>query len=156
MKLINLQLFGGRGSSGSNSGGGTGGSSNGSSNGSSGGRFSSESEFESSLTGWDDPRLQDYNSARETALSDYDMNGSRVQNLTNMAKNGELGGWSRQALESERQQAQAALNALPSNKTPAQLGEASALSQVVNSIDNILSITPTGAPRNPYDVNIVN
>lgn len=151
---VNLQLFGGRGSSGGNSSGGTGGSSNGASGGS-GGRFSSETEFESSLTGFSDPRLQDYNSARENALSDFDMNGNRVQNLTDMAKHGELGGWSRQALESERRQAQEALDSLPSNKTPAQLGEASALSEVVNSIDKILSITPTESSRNPYNINIV-
>lgn len=137
MIKINLQLFGGRGAS-SSASGGAGGSA---SNGAAGGTFSSLSEFEKSLTGYDDPRLSEYSNALE--LEEQQVN--EINSLKQLASTEGLGEWTKIALETEKNDARSRLNNMPTNKTPAQLGESEGLKARIAALDNILSIKPSGA-----------
>ena len=145
MIIVKLQLLGGRGSSSGGSGGGGSSNSGGGSN-----TFKNETEFEKSLTGMNDPRLQEYSDA----LAEGSHRVGEINSLNNQASNEGLGEWTKAALEGEREQAQERLNRLPSNMTPAQLGEAKGLKDTIEAIDNILSITPSGN-SSQEDVNIV-
>lgn len=149
MLIVKLQLLGGRGSSSGGSGGG-GGSSSKVGDGGGGGTFSSEADFEKSLTDLNDPRLQEYSAA----LDEREQRVSEINSLTQIASNEGLGDWTRKSLEAERRQAQNRLNNMPTNKTPAQLGEAHGLTDQIDAINKILSITPTGQ-SSQGDVDII-
>lgn len=150
MLKLKLQLLGGRGSRSNVGGSSSNGGGGGSETSGGGGTFSSEAEFEKSLTGFNDPRFQEYSNA----LDEREQRVSEINSLSRFASNEGLGDWTRKSLESERQQAQDRLNNMPTNKTPAQLGEARGLTDQIGAINKILSITPTGQ-SSQGDVNIL-
>lgn len=149
MLLLNLQLFGGRGSS-----SGVGGGSSSSASTSStdvGNTFGSEAEFEKSLSGFDDPRLEEYTEGAQSVKDEFgDMNW-----LKENAKNNGLSDWSAKALESDKKQLQNELDKMPDKKTPSELGREAGIKEQIKGIDEVLSYKDV-KPKSPVDdVNII-
>lgn len=97
--------------------------------------FSNETDFENSLTGFDDPRLQEYSEA-------YSQENSYTKTLKNnieqsIRENGydEIRGV---ALRSELKDAQKTLDDMPKKKNPAQLGEAKAMEERIEVIKDLI------------------
>ena len=141
LKLV-IDLFGGRGSS---SGGAGGGASS-----SSGGRYKSVEEFEKSLTGYDDPRLKEYEQGLSDVAENFGASGLKGF-LKDQAEGEGLDEWTKIGLKNDKEQAQNMLNELPAYKTPYEFGLAEALPQVISAVDNLLSIKPSGEKKSPYD-----
>ena len=136
MLKLNLQLCGGRGaSSGGGSGGaGGGGGVGGSSSGGGGGTYETESDFEKSLTGYNDPRLQEYSSALE---SEQSYNAGLKQNLNQAINESGYTNFTDAVISSELKDAQTQLNNIPKMKTPAQLGQAQALKDRISILNDL-------------------
>lgn len=138
--------MGGRGAF-SNASGGAGGT-----GGASGGRFANEADFEKSLTGAGDPRLKEYTNAQD----DFEASYGTPSSLVNMAKNNGLSEWTEKSLMSDKARLQNELNNMPKNKTPAQLGRASAIKEYISAINESLKYKDN-KPTSPTDnINIVN
>ncbi len=118
---INLQFFGGRGAS---SGGGS----------SNGNTFRSASDLEKSLTGVDDPRYSEYESA-------YSAESSYNKGLkNNMGRAIDEDGYTQsidQSLKSEEKMTKDQLKSLPKMKTPSQIGTEEALKERLDIINDL-------------------
>ena len=145
---LNIQLFGGRGSSsGSGSSGGTT-----QSNSPAGGEgFNSLSDFESSLSGITDPNYGAFEGAYNTEME-------RVQEIRNIdsqaRETGGIGAWTQSALEGERQDCINQLNNMPSSRTASEWGKTEGLRERINAIDRILNTDYSNST--PPEVSIIN
>ena len=100
-----------------------------------GNTFSSESDFENSLSGFDDPRLQEYSNA----YSEEDSYTRTLKN--NMEQSMKVDGYDEiraAALRSELKDAQKTLDEMPGKKTPAQLGQAKAMEERIDVVKNLM------------------
>lgn len=95
--------------------------------------FKNESDFEKSLTGFEDPRLEEYSKALEEE-SKY--NTGLKNNLNSaIAQDGYDEGID-EIIAIELRRTQKSLDSMPEKKTPAQLGEEAALKERVNILKN--------------------
>lgn len=141
MIKFNIQLFGGRGgSSGAGGGGGAGG----------GSKFANESDFEKSLSGFNDPRLKEY----EDGLSEGVSRVGELNNLKNFAKNEGLSDWTKAALEGELKKTKSDIKNMPKEKTPKQLGKLKGLQDVEKALTDLLNTKPSGN-KTPTDDSIL-
>lgn len=156
MILMNLQLFGGRGSS-SGGGGGSSGISSGEATRDSsvrgGESFGSLSDLENSLSGITDPNYGAYESAYNTEFE----RAREIRNIERQAQEtGVLGEWTRSALEGERTDCQNQLDSMPSERTASEWGRSEGLQERISAIDRVLNQDYSGSGFNPNDINIVN
>lgn len=135
---INLQFFGGRGAS---SGGGS----------SNGDTFRSASDFEKSLTGVNDPRYSEFESAY-SAESSYN---SSFKNIVSQSINED--GYTQatdQSLKAEEKMTKNQLKSLPKMKTPSQIGTEEALKERLDIIKSLKGRKGEKG-KGPASVNIV-
>ena len=119
---INLQFFGGRGaSSGGSSGGNT---------------FRNAEDFEKSLTGFNDPRYLEFESAYE-AESSY--NNSLKNIVDRSIKEDGYDDTTDLSLKSEEKMTKNQLNSMPKMKTPSQIGTEEALKERLDIIKDLRS-----------------
>ena len=104
-----------------------------SSGGGSGGTFKSTSDFEKSLTGSNDPRLKEYSDALKEEMS---YNQGLRNNLGRAIDEDGYNAVS-SAITSEIKETQKALNDIPANRTPAQLGRMDALQERLNILKEL-------------------
>lgn len=119
--------------------------------GSSGGKFTSEEQFERSLTGFDDPRLTEYTNAYEEA-SNYNKG---LRNNFNQAIKEDGYEAVESAIKTEEKMTKADLARMPKEKTPAQLGEEVALKERLDVIEDLKKRKGTKG-RGVGDIDIVN
>ena len=149
---MNLQLFGGRGSSSRSAGGASGGGLSETSSASGGERFGSISDLENSLSGTTDPNFGAFESA-------YDTEVERAQEIRDVAEQarqvGKLGDWTRSALEGERADVQSQLDSMPAERTASEWGKTEGLRERLSALDYVLNQDYSSGGTNPSDVNIV-
>lgn len=101
--------------------------------GSNSGKYSSVDDFEKSLTGFDDPRYEDFANAYSTE-SNYN---EGLRNNLNRAINDDGYSAVESTISNEEKMTRSDLSKMPKSKTPAQLGEDAALRERLDILDEL-------------------